>query len=108
MFASSLPSLAAASAQIEGAVDEGGLDAVWALMALTLPFTYHMSSVDAVSLLIAAWSGAVLGGVLWLAVRAPVTVRSLTMRDTGSKHSDRCDLLRRRRSMSGGRSSGDL
>ena len=33
------------------------------LMALTLPFTYHMSSVDAVSLLIAMFVGGVSGGL---------------------------------------------
>ena len=34
------------------------------LMALTLPFTYHMSSVDAVSLLIAMFVGGVSGGLI--------------------------------------------
>lgn len=34
------------------------------LMALTLPFTYHMSSIDAVSLLIAMFVGGVSGGLI--------------------------------------------
>lgn len=34
------------------------------LMALTLPFTYHMSSVDAVTLLIAMFIGGVSGGLI--------------------------------------------
>ena len=34
------------------------------LMALTLPFTYHMSSIDAISLLIAMFVGGVSGGLI--------------------------------------------
>ena len=34
------------------------------LMALTLPFTYHMSSIDAMSLLIAMFVGGVSGGLI--------------------------------------------
>lgn len=34
------------------------------LMALTLPFTYHMTSVDAITLLIAMFVGGVSGGLI--------------------------------------------
>ena len=34
------------------------------LMALTLPFTYHMNSLDAISLLIAMFVGGVSGGLI--------------------------------------------